>query len=218
MKVSLIIPTLEESKSLAKTISFVPKNSVDEIIIVDGHSKDNTVEIAKTLGCRTFLQPGKGYGNALAFGAKKAKGDIIIFMDADGSHNPKVIPLLVKKIKENYDMVLASRYLKGAGSDDDTPIRYLGNMFFTFLVNKIHKLNISDSLYLFTAIKKEAFKKINPTSNDMEFCVEILIKAKKKGIKIAQVPAREPKRLGGQSKVNVFYHGLRILFWILKKY
>jgi glycosyltransferase involved in cell wall biosynthesis len=218
MKVSLIIPTLNESEVLEKTFNFIPRKSLQEIIVVDGHSTDKTREIARSLGCRVFLQPHKGYGEALTYGVNKAKGDVVIFMDADSSQDPKAIPRLVKKINEGYEMVLGSRYIEGAGSEDDTLIRYIGNKFFTFLANKIHKLNITDSLYLFTAIRKDAFKKINPTSHDMEFCVEIIIKARKKGIKITEIPIRELKRLAGNSKVNVFYHGFRILFWLLKKY
>ena len=218
MKVSLIIPTLNEACVLEKTLRLVSKKYVDEIIVVDGHSTDDTVTIARSLGCRAFIQPNKGYGDAISYGVKQAKGEIVIFMDADSSQDPRAIPKLLAKIKEGYEMVLGSRYLKGAGSDDDTPIRYIGNMFFTFLVNKIHNLNVSDSLYLFAAIRKNAFKKINPTSSDMEFCVEILIKARKKNIKIAEIPIKELERAAGTSKVNIFYHGFRILFWVLRKY
>lgn len=218
MKASVIIPTLNEHEVLKKTIFLIPKKYVNEIVVVDGHSTDDTIKIAKSLGCRTYLQPRKGYGDAVRYGVKVAKSDVVVFMDADGSQDPKALPRLLNKIDEGYDMVLGSRYLKGAGSEDDTFIRYAGNMIFTFLVNVIHGLHVSDSLYLYAAIKKAAFKKINPTSDNMEFCVEILIKGRKKGIKIAEIPIRERKRIAGRSKVNALYHGVRILRWILKKY
>lgn len=218
MKVTLIIPTLNESEVIDKTLALVPREHLDEVIVVDGHSTDNTVEIAQSLGCKTFLQPKSGYGNAVTYGVKKAKGDVVIFMDADGSQPPDAIPQLLSKINEGYEMVLGSRYLEGAGSHDDTAIRYIGNRFFTFLGNKLHKLNLSDALFLYTAIRKETFKRINPTSLNMEFCMEILIKARKKGIKIAEIPVKEPKRIAGKTKVNALYHGLRILLWTLKRY
>lgn len=218
MKASLIIPTLNEAEVLKKTLALVPRNVLHEIIVVDGHSSDNTRQIAKELGCVVYIQPRSGYGDAVRFGVAKAKGDVVIFMDADGSQDPKAMPRLLTKLDEGYDMVLGSRYMKGAGSEDDTFIRYAGNMIFTFLANTIHHLNVTDSLYLYTAIRKDAFNKIGPVSDNMEFCVEILIRARKKGIKIAEIPIKEKKRIAGSSKVNAVYHGFRILRWILKAY
>lgn len=218
MKVSLIIPTLNEAEVFKKTLALVPKRFLYETIVVDGHSIDNTREIAKSLDCRVFLQPHTGYGDAVMYGVKKARGDVVIFMDADGSQDPKAIPKLLTKIKEGYDMVLGSRYMKGAGSEDDTPIRYIGNMAFTFLTNFIHGLNLSDSLYLYMAARKDIFKKVKPTSHNMEFCIEILIRARKAGIRMIEIPIKEKKRIAGRSKVNALYHGIRILRWIFKSY
>jgi hypothetical protein len=88
-------------------------------------------------------------------------------------------------------------------------------MFFTFLVNLIHKIFISDALYLYTAIRKEKFYMIVPRSRGFEYCVEILIRAHKAGLKIAQIPSTERLRVGGKSKVNAMLDGLKILKVIL---
>ncbi len=215
MKVSLVIPTLNESSCIEKTLSEIPRGAVDEVIIVDGHSTDNTADIVRKLGYGVIMQKTKGYGGAFSEGIEASTGDIVVLMDADGSHNPTDIPLLVEKIKEGYDYVLAVRYAPGSRSDDDTVIRHTGNMFFTFLVNLIHRTFISDALYLYTAIRKDKFHLIKPKSLGFEYCVEILIRAHKAGLRIAQVPSAERLRMGGKSKVNALLDGLRIMRVIL---
>lgn len=211
MKVSLVIPTLNEAGCIEKTLSEVPKEYVDEIIIVDGHSEDNTADIVRKLGYKVIMQKTKGYGGAFTEGVNASTGDVVILMDADGSHDPADIPLLLEKIKEGYDYVLAVRYAPGHRSEDDTIIRHIGNMLFTFLVNLIHKVFVSDALYLYTAIRKDKFYLIEPKSHGFEYCVEILIRAHKAGLKMAQIPSVERLRIDGKSKVNAFLDGLRIL-------
>lgn len=209
------MPTLNEAHCIEKTISEIPPDTVDEVIVVDGHSTDGTVQIVRRLGHRVILQKTKGYGSAFAEGVDSASGDIIVLMDADGSHNPADIPLLVQKIQEGFDYVMAIRYAPGCRSDDDTLVRHVGNMFFTFLVNLIHKVYVADALYLFTAARRDKLQEIAPTSPGFEYCVEILIKAHYRGMKIYQIPSIERPRRGGRSKVNAFLDGLRILKTIL---
>ncbi len=115
-------------------------------------------------------------------------------------------------------MVLASRYLPGAGSDDDTPLHYFGNKMFTFLCNLLYKVGISDSLYFFLAAKKEIFEKIKLESPNSGYCVELLIKAHRAGFKITEIPSFEKKRRAGKAKLNAFINGSQILLKILKPY
>lgn len=211
----MIIPTLNEAGCIEQTLSEIPKNSVDEIIVVDGHSADGTADIVRKLGYTILMQKSKGYGGAFAEGIDAATGDILVLMDADGSHDPADIPRLTDKLKEGYDFVVGVRYTPGSQSYDDTLIRHTGNMFFTFLVNLIHKVFVSDALYLYVAIRKDQFHKIQPKTTGFEYCVEVLIRAHKAGLKIAQVPCIERLRIGGQSKVNALMDGLRILNVIL---
>ncbi len=215
MKVSLIIPTLNEADCIAKTLSEIPSEVVDEVIVVDGHSQDGTAEIVRQRGYKVILQKSKGYGAAFAEGVETASGDIIVLMDADGSHNPADIIKLVEKVNEGYDYVMAIRYAPGSRSHDDTRIRHIGNMFFTFLVNLIYKIYIADALYLFTAVRKDKFHLIAPKSLGFEYCVEILIRAHQQGMRICQVPSVERKRVAGKSKVNAFLDGWKILKTIL---
>ena len=206
---------MNEADCIAKTLSEISPGSVDEVVIVDGHSSDGTADICRRLGHRVIMQTTKGYGGAFAEGVGAATGEIVVLMDADGSHNPSDIPLLVEKIHEGYDYVMAIRYARGSRSDDDTVIRHIGNMFFTFLVNLIHRVYVADALYLFTAIRRDSFHLIAPKSTGFEYCVEILIRAHQKGMKICQIPSVERKRTTGKSKVNALTDGLRILKTIL---
>ena len=222
MRVSLIIPTKNEEGCIGKVLKEVPKRLVDEIIVVDGHSTDNTLDVAKAnlrpKKDKLILQRSKGYGTAFREGFEIARGDVIILMDADGSHNPVDIPALIDKVKEGYEYAMASRYASGGGSLDDTFIRWIGNRIFTFLTNIIHGTNVTDSLYLFTAITRKGLAKLNLKSSGFEFCTEILVKAHRAGLKFAEVPVVERKRFSGKSKVNSFWHGLKILGMILRRH
>lgn len=216
MRISVIIPTFNEVETIEEVLREIPKDRVDEILIVDAPSNDGTIELVKKLGYPLIIQEGKGFGRAITTGLKQAKGDVLIFIMADNSQNPRDIPKLLEKIEEGYDLVMASRYLPGAGSDDDTLLHYIGNKIFTFLSNKIHKTNFSDILYFFLAIKKEVFDKVKTSSFGFEYCIELPIKVAKAGFKITQIPSFERKRAGGRAKANAFSVGLKILLAIFR--
>ncbi len=221
-KVTLIFPTRNEEGCIGRVLKEVPKEYIDEILIVDGHSTDNTVKEARTglriKRDRLVSQKGKGYGAAFIQGIKEAKGDVIIMMDADGSHNPADIPFLLGRINEGYDFVMSSRYAIGARSFDDTIIRWFGNQFFTKLTNLVHNTHVTDSLYLLTAARKKDLQNLDLKSPGFEFCSEIVIKAARAGLRFAEIPAIERARYMGKTKVFAPWHGLKILLAILKKY
>lgn len=222
MKVSLVIPTRNEAGAIGRVLKEIPKKIIHEIIVIDGYSTDNTAKEVRALlrkGKDKFiLQKRRGFGSALQQAFKVASGDVIVIMNGDGSHNPKDITKLVKKIEQGYEYVIASRYSKGARSDDDTVVRFIGNRILTFLTNLVHGSRVTDSLHFYTAINRESLKKIHPTSPGFEFCIEILIRAHRAGLKFAEVPVVERARYAGESKVNAFFAGWKILGMILHKY
>ncbi|MBI2626585.1 MAG: glycosyltransferase family 2 protein [Candidatus Nealsonbacteria bacterium] len=216
-KVSVIIPALNEVGSIGAVLNDIPKDRVDEILVADGGSTDGTVELVEKLGYIVVTQEKKGFGAAIASGIENAKGDVVMVINADGSMNPKDIPVLLDKLNEGYDLVLASRYLKGAGSEDDTFSHYIGNRIFTFLCNMLYGTKISDSLYFFLAAKKDIFKKINMSSVHAGYCIELPIKAHKAGFKIGEIPSFEKKRTAGKAKVHALSAGFKILLTLLKQ-
>jgi glycosyltransferase involved in cell wall biosynthesis len=220
-KTTLIIPTKNEEGCIGRVLDEVPKEYVDEILIVD-KSTDGTVKEVKAhlrpKKDKVVLQKNKGYGNAFIQGIKIAKGDVIIMMDADGSHNPSDIPFLLHKIDEGYGYAMSSRYAVGAKSFDDTFIRWTGNQIFTKLTNMIHNMHITDSLYLLTAVWKKDLLRMNLKSPGFEMCTEILVKAGRLGLRIAEIPAIERKRYHGESKVSALIDGFDVLKTIFRKY
>lgn len=221
LTVSVIIPTRNEERCIGRVLQEIPRSIVNEVIVVDGHSTDKTVNEAKSQlkpGDKCLTQEKSGYGAAFLQGFKSAKGDVIVMMDGDGSHHPQDIEKIYAKFKQGYDYVMASRYLQGGKSQDDTLIRFLGNKIFTWLTNVVHGTRVSDSLYLYTAIAKKELENLDLKSSGFEFCIEILVKAHKAGLKFAEVPVVERARFAGKSKVNAFWHGLKVLRMILRRY
>lgn len=230
MRVSVIVPTLNEVGNIEKVLSNIVKQHVDEIVVVDGHSHDGTIELVRRLGYRLILQEGAGLGKAIISGIKSTSGEFIVIVDADGSHDPKYISGLIKKIEEGYDVVVGSRYISSpkvknlffrnrySSSYDDTFIREFGNRFFTYLCRKLYRLDIHDVLMGFKAFKRSIFEKVMLSEDGQQFDVEILIKAKKTGYKIGEIPVVEHKRGYGKSKLSVPYHGFKILHVIIKEF
>ena len=150
MAISLIISALNEEETIGQVLAQIPPGAVDEILVIDGYSTDKTREIARKAGAKVILQEGgKGYGRATITGLKYATGGTIILLTADLSQDPRDIPKLLAKLNEGCDMVMASRYMKGGGSEDDTFLHYIGNNLFTFLCNLLHGSRFSDLLYFF---------------------------------------------------------------------
>lgn len=212
----MIIPALNEVESIGQVLIDIPKDRVDEVLVADGGSTDGTQELVRKLGYQVVTQEKKGFGAAIASGIEHAKGDIIIILNADGSQTLEDIPKLLEKLEEGYDLVMASRYLPGGGSEDDTFLHLVGNKIFTFLCNILYKVNVSDVLYFFLAARKEIFEKIKPTCDHAGYCVEVPIKVRKAGFKIGEIPSFEKKRIAGKAKVKAFTTGFEIITRILK--
>lgn len=215
-KASIVIPCLNEVGSIEAVLNDIPKDIVEEVLVADGGSTDGTVDLVTKLGYRIVTQEKKGFGAAIMAGIQASRGDVVIVLNADGSQEVKDVKKLLDKIDEGYDLVMASRYLPGGGSEDDTFLHYIGNKMFTFLCNKLHKVGVSDILYFFLAIRKDVFKKIKPDCPHVGFCVELPIKTRKAGFRVGDVASFEKKRTAGKAKVNAIPAGFKILLSIFK--
>ena len=204
MKVTAVIPAKNEEEGIEKIIKNVSR-FVDEVLVVDGHSKDKTRQIAKECGAKVVLDGGKGKGDGIRTGVRKAKGDIIVFIDADGSHNPKDIPKLIKPIKnEKADLVVASR-AKG-GSDEirldlDGLFRQIGSEIAAILVNFRWRANLTDIQNGFRAIRKKTALALKLESDGFEIEEEMIMKCLKRGVRIMEVAGHEYQRRWGVSKL-----------------
>ena len=215
-RISVLIPALNERESLPEMLAELPKDVIDEIVVIDGHSTDGTPDLMRELGYRAVAQEGKGYGMGVISGIKAARGDLLSFLDADGSYDPSGLERLLEYIEQGYDIVFCSRYLAGAGSDDDTFIRWLGNKIFTFLLRLMFGVRLTDALFFYALGKKEVFESLDLESTDFSICVEIPIKVHKRGYKYTEIPLTERRRIAGVSKVNAAWDGLRILAAMVK--
>lgn len=217
-KITLLIPTLNEEENLPRVLSNIPL-IVSEILIVDGHSRDNTVKVARELrpDVRIVYQQGKGKGDALRCGIQEATGDIVVILDADDSMDPGEIPGFITALMNGYDYVKGSRFLAD-GSTTDMPVyRRLADRVFVFLENLLYRTKYTDSSYGYKAFWAKSFKDIQLRTNGFEIEVEIDIKAKKAGLKVTEVPCHEEKRFRGEAKLHSLRDGWGILITILEE-
>lgn len=219
--VSVVIPTLNEAQNLPDVLFGLPR-VVDEVIIVDGHSEDDTVEIATKVlpTAKVILQRRNGKGDALRSAFEHASGDIIVQMDADGSMNPLEIEKFAHAVSEGYDVVKGSRYLSGGGSTDLSAQRSCGNRMFVKLVNLLFSADYTDLCYGYMAFRKDSLDRLNDTlkSNGFQIETEMCIKAKKLGLRVKEVPSFEGKRGHGSSRLCLVRDGFRILSMILSEF
>jgi glycosyltransferase involved in cell wall biosynthesis len=214
-QITLFVPTLNEIEGMKAVMPHVKKEWVDEILVLDGGSIDGTIEYAKSKNYRVVMQKGKGITNASLEGIKAAKGDYIISFSPDGNSLPEAIPLLVKKINEGYDMVIGSRYLKSAKSEDDDPVTAFGNWMFTKMINICFGGNYTDSLVMVRAFRKDIVKEFHNNIPRAGLEPMLSIWCAKEKLKVTEIPASEPKRIGGERKMSPLFNGLAIVRLIL---
>jgi glycosyltransferase involved in cell wall biosynthesis len=219
--VSVVIPTLNEAQNLPDVLFRLPK-VVDEVIIVDGHSEDDTVEVATKVlpTAKVIMQKRNGKGDALRSAFEHARGDIVVQMDADGSMDPLEIEKFATVASEGYDVVKGSRYLLGGGSTDLSAKRSFGNRMFVRLVNLLFSADYTDLCYGYIAFRKDALDRLNDTlkCNGFQIETEMCIKAKKLGLRVTEVPSFEGRRAHGSSRLCLIRDGFRILSIILREF
>jgi dolichol-phosphate hexosyltransferase len=206
LKVSVIIPTKNEEETLEPVLQEVLKYA-DELIIIDGHSSDATRDIAKKYGVNVVLDNGKGKGDAMRMAIGIVTGDILVYMDADGSHAPSDIPGLIEPILKNQaDMVIGSRF-KG-GSDElvgtlNQLFRITGSNVITTFINYRWNVHLSDTQNGFRALTREAANALKLGVDGFPIETEMDIQLLQRGYRIAEVPAHEYRRKGGESKIRL---------------
>ena len=217
--ISIVIPALNEETTIAAVIEQCNKYG-DEILLIDGHSSDKTRDIAESFGIKVLIDNGKGKGAALRQAIFEVTGDVIVFIDADGSHDPADIPKLVAPILEGKaDHVTGSRLLGGSSElhgGFDEFLRLAGSSFITACINWRYKTFLSDSQNGFRAIRTDVAKQLRLCENITTIEQEMIIQSLKKGFRVVEVPTHEYKRIAGYSKIRVNRVWFRYSYSLLK--
>lgn len=196
MKVSLFVPYKNEIVGLKAVLPRIPKDCIDEIIFIDGNSNDGSTEYVQSLGYTVIPQKNKGLLNAWWEGFDNCTGDIIIPFSPDNNSVPEDIPKLINKIKEGYDIVIASRYASGAKSEDDNFQSHFANKAFTGLINLLFCANYTDSLTMYKAFRRSLLLDLKLVEKRQDhFEVLLACRAAKKKMRITEIPSNEPSRL-----------------------
>jgi glycosyltransferase involved in cell wall biosynthesis len=202
VQISIIIPTLNEAESIAAVLAAIPGNAAAEILVVDGGSKDGTVETARSAGATVINEPRGGYGQACATGLAAAQGGVIVFLDGDGADDPHHLMQLVLPILQNQaDMVLGSRLL---GQIDPGAMPWhqrFGNWLAAFLIRALYGLSITD-LSPYRAVRREALLDLKLTEMTYGWPTEMIVKAARQAWRIQEIPVTYHPRRGGKSKIS----------------
>jgi len=224
--VSVVIPAKNEEKNLPHVLDALPEG-LHEVILVDGNSTDGTVDVARNHPIDVIVigQTRKGKGNALACGFARATGDFIVMIDADSSTDPAEIPRFVDALRQGADFAKGSRFMPGAGSSDISRVRQAGNFWLNKFVNLLYGTRYTDLCYGYNAFRRDCLPAIGLEPDCPEdwspdvmlwgdgFEVETLINVRiaKAGLRVFEVPSFERSRLYGNSNLNAFSDGLRVL-------
>jgi glycosyltransferase involved in cell wall biosynthesis len=217
-RVSVIVPTLNESKNLPHVFAELPAG-LHEVIVVDGFSVDDTVQMARQLrpDVKIVEQEERGKGDALRCGFEAASGDILVMLDADGSANPAEISTFVRELMRGSDFAKGTRYHPEGGSADITPLRSGGNRLLSGLVNLLFGTSYSDLCYGYNAFWRHCLPAMDIDCTGFEVETLINIRVARAGLKTSEVPSFERDRIHGQSNLNTFRDGWRVLKTIMRE-
>jgi len=202
MRVSLIIPALNEAECLGPLLTEVPFEAPHQVIVVDNGSIDNTAEVARSGGAMVIDEPRRGYGFACAAGLAAADGDVVVFMDGDGSFVPAELTSLLSPLTEGHaDLVLGSRWLMDPEQTVMPTHQRFGNNLFVWLLRRRFGLALTD-LGPYRAIWRELLLDLEMQEHTYGWPLEMIIKTARRGRPILELPVTYRPRFAGQSKVG----------------
>jgi len=228
LKTTLLVPVLNEIVGLEQIMPQIGKDWVDEIIILDGGSTDGSVEYARGQGYTVVTQKEKGLRSGYLEALPFIHGDVIITFSPDGNSIASLIPALVAKMAEGYDMVIVSRYLSGAVSRDDDALTAFGNWLFTTMINILHGGHYTDTMVMFRAYKRKLISALDLDKDstyapEMFFSTRISwepilsVRCAKRKLKVSEIPGDEPPRLGGERKLQIVRWGGAYMTQVLRE-
>jgi glycosyltransferase involved in cell wall biosynthesis len=229
MKITLLIPTLNEEDGMRAVMPKVDRTLFNQILVVDGNSKDRTVPLAREMGFDVVIQKSPGIRGAYMDALPHIKGDAILTFSPDGNSIPELLKPCIDKFMEGYDMVIVSRYAAGAKSYDDTAVTGFGNWLFTGSINFFHRAKYTDAMVIYRIYRKSLIEELDLDKDESYRFEERLfhtnvswepllsIRAAKRRLRLAEIPGDEPKREGGVAKLQVLRWGAAYYWEILRE-
>lgn len=229
MKTTLLVMTLNEINGMKAIMPQVQRDWVDQIIVVDGGSTDGTIEWSREQGYEVYVQKQKGFRHAYGEVMPLVRGDVLLTFSPDGNSVPELIPDILRKMEEGFDMVIASRYLGPAKSEDDDPVTAFGNWLFTNTINLLHGGRYTDAMVIYRAYKKQMVYDLELMDEGAYRTPEKLfftkiswepllsVRAAKRKLKVAEIPGDEPARIGGERKLQIIRWGAAYFFQFLRE-
>ena len=196
----MIIPVWNEATAIGHVVAGVPRDTVDEIIVVDAGSTDPTVEIAREAGARVVVELRRGYGRACATGVNATTAEIVAFLDGDGSDDASELTRIIAPLREGLaDVILGTRTNLAAGA---MPFyARAGNVFASAVISLLWRQRITD-LPSCKAIHRDALITLGMTEATYGWTVELIVKSARHGLRLREVPLSYRARVGGESKVS----------------
>ena len=231
--VTLLVMAWNEIEGMKAIMPQIKREWVDQILVADGGSTDGTIEWARQQGYEVHVQTQRGFRNAYKEVWPKIRGDVVIYFSPDGNSVPEAIPQLIDKMAQGYEMVIASRYLGGAKSEDDDLVTGFGNWLFRTLHNLLLRrkgsLRITDPMVMLRAHRKDLPHRLGLDQEGPFESLERLfrtrvdwvplmsMRAMKRGIRWCEIGADEPARIGGERKLRILQWGAVYLLQLFKE-
>lgn len=217
--ITVIVPTLNEEETIADVLIAV-KPYAEELLVVDGHSSDATRQIAEKLGVRVVCDNGRGKGAAIRLGLEMAAHPIVVFIDADGSHEASDIPKLAEPIRQGQaDIVIGSRMTGGSDelfSDASEFVRLTGSMVINLAINYRWNVRLSDTQNGYRAVVRDVVRHLDTKEDSTTIEQEMVMNALAQGYRVINVSSHEYRRKGGESKVIVTKVWLRYILNVIR--
>jgi glycosyltransferase involved in cell wall biosynthesis len=225
MKTTLLVMTLNEIEGMRVIAPQIPREHFEQVLVVDGGSTDGTQAFAREIGFEVYQQKQKGLRQGYAEAWPLIRGDIVVCFSPDGNSVIECLNPLMEKMCGGYDMVIVSRYLGDAKSEDDDLITGFGNWLFTSLINLVHGGKYTDAMVMYRAFRRDLYQELNLNQESTYWPEKYLftriclmpvlsIRAAKARLKIAEIPGDEPKRIGGERKLQIVRWGMAYLLQV----
>ena len=228
MGFTLFVPVLNEIEGMKVIMPSIPEGLFSQVLVSDGGSTDGSAEWAKSMGYDVHIQRKKGLRYAYTEAFPLIRNEYVVTFSPDGNCKPEDLQTIVDKLKEDYDVVVASRYMEGSRSEDDDIVTAFGNWLFNRVINFVHNANYTDAMTIYRGYRKSLFYELD-IDNDESYVTEklfftvigieplISVRAAKRKLKVIEIPSIEPKRIYGKRKLQVVRWGGALMTQVLRE-